>query len=142
VGTQRARNERLKTHWKEQESNIATGIEDRKNISDIQEQVTIDQFAGKKNLQDTQITRQTESTFSQVDNIKSKAGFAKSGFIDEQQELNIADMMETQHQQSVDAQNELQQQILSIKSDEMSEIAELEERGDVLEEKIAGLTEV
>ena len=139
---QRERNARLKSHWQEQKAYIRTGIEERQEISDIQEDVVTEQFGSQKKLQDMQFTRQTEDTFSQVDNIKSKAGFATSGFIDEDQGLNIADMMEVQHQQSIDAQNELQQQILNIKSEEMSEIAELEERGDILEEIIAVLREV
>ena len=40
--------------------------------------------------------------------------------IDTGQAMTIADMMEVQHQQSIDAQNQLEEQILAIKSEEMS----------------------
>tara|TARA_R110002012_G_scaffold122078_2_gene271933 strand:+ start:10936 stop:11478 length:543 start_codon:yes stop_codon:yes gene_type:complete len=139
---QRERNERLKGHWTQQESEITTAIDERSDITAQQEDIIVDQYGGQKNLQDLKITRQTENTFSQIDNIKSKSGFATSDFMDNTQGQTIADMMAIQQQESIDAQNELQQSILNIKTDEMSEIAELEERGDVLEEKIAGLTEV
>jgi hypothetical protein len=142
LDAQRARNERLKTHWQSQQGDISTGIEQREEIADLQEGNVVDRFGQEKKLQDLQITRGTENFMAQADTVKSKSNLATVGAIDTGQAMTIADMMEIQHQQSIDAQNQLEEQILAIKSEEMSEIAELEERGDVLEEKIAGLTEV